>query len=83
MRSAPVDAAPESVAALDTLAIVLLGRDNAEAAKSAFDRAIELGAEDPTILYHGATIENALGNTDAALSLLRPLVDSSRGISGG
>ena len=68
-----VDAAPDSLAALDTLAMIFLARDNPQAAKSAFDKALELGAEDPTILFHGATIENALGNKDAALSLLKPL----------
>ena len=72
-----VEAAPDSVAALDTLAMIHLARDDAQAAKSAFDKATELGVEDPTILFHGATIENALGNTENARSLLQPLVEGS------
>ena len=72
-----VEAAPESMAALDTLAMIHFARDDVQAAKVAFDKATELGVDDPTILFNGATIENALGNTTAASALLKPLVEGN------
>ena len=70
-----VEAEPDNVAALDTLAMIHLGRNDAAAAKTAFDKASEIGIENPTILFNGARIEAALGNEDAARALLVPLVD--------
>lgn len=68
---------PDNIATLDTLAMIHYGQGNYSEAEKAFRKIQPLKPRDPTILFHGAKIEVALGNTQAAKNLLEPLVSSS------
>ena len=70
-----LEVAPNSVATLDTLAMIHFGRNDFEAAKIAYDRAAAVGIDDPSIRFHGARIEAALGDEAAARAILESLVD--------
>ena len=66
---------PDSVATLDTLAMIHFGQGDFDAAKAAYRRASAIGIDDPSVRFHGARIEAALGNDAAARAILEPLVD--------
>ncbi len=68
---------PDNVATLDTLAVIQLEQNKLEAAGETFSKIRALNPEDPMILYHGAMIQSAIGNTQDALSILKPLISNS------
>jgi len=70
-----LEISPNSVATLDTLAMIHFGQGDHADAKKVFDQANEIGFDNPSIKFHGAQIEAALGNDDAARALLAPLVN--------
>ena len=74
---ASLEQQPDSVETLDTLAVIRFNQGNLAEAERAFRKIQSLGATDPTILFHGARIEAAIGNKAAAKEILQPLVIGS------
>lgn len=74
-----LEQAPDSISTLDTLAIIHYGQGNLEDAIKTFRKIQLLGTSNPTILFHGAQIEAALGNKQAARDLLESLLNEGTG----
>ena len=69
-----MQAAPGSVDTLDTYAVILLNTGDARKARMAMDKALAQRDDSPTVLFHSAQIDAALGRLDSAREVLRPLV---------
>lgn len=72
------EAAPDTPAVLDTLALVELANGNLVQATRTVRRALELAPDQPSILYHRAIIEKANGQIDEALYTLETLFASGK-----
>ncbi|PCI22312.1 MAG: PEP-CTERM system TPR-repeat protein PrsT [Piscirickettsiaceae bacterium] len=70
-----VDSAPNSTAALDTLAIVLLKNDSLDRASEIIGRALNKSQGNPTYIYHKAMIDNKKGDWLLAIKSLSSLLD--------
>ena len=71
-------AAPNNAAALDTLAVVEYHNGDYKAAKRSIGRALDAEPEQPSLTYHAAMIEKALGNEAAAARTLQELLSKHR-----
>ena len=69
---------PDNIPTLDTLAVIHYGQGNYSEAEQAFRKIQTLGPTDPTVLFHGAEIELALGNKQAAKELLEQIISDSQ-----
>jgi len=72
--SQAVELQPESPETLDTLAVIQLEQGMLTEAGETFESIKKLNPSDPTILYHGARIQVALGNIEDAKNILEPLI---------
>lgn len=69
--------APESAEVIDTLAVIQLANSQQKLALRSIDKALQIKPEHPSLLYHKAMILGALGQQEAAVDLLAPLVSGS------
>ena len=67
---------PESVNALDTLAIVLLHNGEKDKAKRAIEDALDKSPDNPAVRYHSAMIDAESGRTSAAVDTLKALLET-------
>ncbi len=68
-----------NIHARDTFAWVLYRRDEASRAAEILAEAIQIGTQDPTILYHAGMIDLALGREDQARRLLQRALEINPG----
>ncbi len=68
---------PDSSRILDTLAVVEYMNKDYRQARRSIRRALEIAPKNPSIIYHSAMIENALGNDDEARSSLEGLLSGA------
>ena len=80
--TAALEQAPGSVATLDTLAMIHYGQGAYSTAADTFRKIQAIGTTNASILFHGAQIEAALGNAQAARELLEPLLDKDLSFPG-
>jgi len=70
--------APESIAVMDTLAVVLLKNGDIERAKRNIERVLAKQPKNLTIRYHNAMIDAAAGDKISAIEILRSILDEDR-----
>ena len=68
---------PENTAALDTLAVIQWELGMLNEAGTTFESIRKLDPTDPSILFHGARIQAALGKKEDAKSILEPLINNN------
>lgn len=68
---------PSNTSILDTLSVIYLGQGNLEAAENILRTIQSLNVTEPSILLNNARIEVALGNKNAAKTILKPLIEDS------
>lgn len=68
---------PDNAATLDTLAVIQLEQGMFTEAGITYEKIRALQPTNPTILFHGAQIEAALGNIDEARNILEPLINGN------
>jgi putative PEP-CTERM system TPR-repeat lipoprotein len=72
------DLAPENVAMMDTLAVVMLKNGQAKQAQRIMDRVLKLSPENLTMKYHSAMIDAAAGDESTAQIKLTALLDEGK-----